>query len=319
MKVSTADQFGRTVNGQFVPYCKNAYDALPTFSQAVQHPEYHEDLVSSCNPVGFEEVPVARMASTTVPEIYMQITGIRADVRKSKRGQPVALRWLGLQNGKYVSLPKEWVELNFDEAILKEAKDRSEDALAGRAKKQKSPWLRLPIGDARDDNPPVAIRHKQGLNYYYQGKEDNCLMGGLVNAIFRMTGPDDADSLLKDYPCQIIYEQWDQFVRHTNVVMRDRFNVRRLKTKEDVLNLDSTYPMVVHLKSTDGSDTHAVCVFQDFFYDSASRFVLSKSLDCLNWCCGTYEYAGHLRIYHLQPVAAKGLVAKKTKKKRNRY
>jgi hypothetical protein len=319
-EVSTTDQFGRMgVDGKFMPYCKHAYDDMPSYSQSVQHPDYDMELTESCNPTGFELVPIARMPSTKVPAIHMQITGIRANLLQHKRGSPATIRWLGLQDGKYVSLPKEWVHLNFDEALLDEARQRAAEELSGREQKKKSPWIRLPIGDSRDDDPPLVIRHKQGVHYYYQGEHDNCLMGGLVNAIFRMTGPEDADALLKDYPSVVIHLQWDKFVRHVNHVMRDRFNVRRLKTKEHVLSLDSTYPLVVQLKSTDNSDTHAICVYLECIYDSASRFVLSKSLDSLNWCCGTYDYAHHLRIYRLEPVAAKGSVAQKEKKPRTQH
>jgi hypothetical protein len=99
--------FGVTVEGKFTPYCKNTFTTIPEFSQDVVQPLYDEELTKSCNPPGFEEVPVARMPTAKVPLANMQITGIRANTKVE--GGETTLRWLGLQDGKYVSLPSEWV------------------------------------------------------------------------------------------------------------------------------------------------------------------------------------------------------------------
>jgi hypothetical protein len=45
-------------------------------------------------------------------------------------------------------------------------------------------FLSLAVGDSRDDNPPSNLRDNQGLNYYYQGQVDNCVLGGFANAVF---------------------------------------------------------------------------------------------------------------------------------------
>ena len=87
-------------------------------------------------------------------------------------------------------------------------------------KKQPSKKLRfipIPVGASRDDNPPVPIRHKRGFNYYYQGKVDNCVMGGLVNAVFWKMGPQQADKFLSNYTPAVINENlWDGFVQQIN-------------------------------------------------------------------------------------------------------
>ncbi len=295
-------QFGVEIDGEYLPYCKDAYTDTPLLSQQVHLPSYDKKLTTSCNPSGFEYVPVARLPTIKVPSIHMQITAIRADLLQAKKGEPL-LRWLGLQDGKYVSLPIEWVEANFDAELLEEALRRSKSALAG--ERPLTRFLTLPVGDSREDDPPVSIRDNQGVNYYYQGAVDNCVIGGLVNAVYWMLGPDESDALLKDFTPTVLDKIWFKFVQQVNRVLHNGYLLKRIKTQVGVLQVDDAYPLVVHLKATDNSQTHAVCIFQGRIYDSASRYVLEKTMAALNWCCGAYPFARHLRIYRLLPVEEK--------------
>jgi hypothetical protein len=88
-----------------------------------------------------------------------------------------------------VSLPRDWVALNFVASILNEARRQAERANVKEDESSSEKFLPLPVGDSRDDNPPTYIRHHNGLNYYYQGKVDNCVMDGLINAVFWLIGP----------------------------------------------------------------------------------------------------------------------------------
>jgi hypothetical protein len=286
---------------EFIPYCKNTFTTIPTYSQDVVQPLYDEKLTASCNPPGFEEVPVARMPTVKVPLAHMQITGIRADM-KIEEGV-TTLRWLGLQGGKYVSLPTIWVEHNFDDELLSEAKQRAERV--GSGAQPLGRFLVLPVGDSRNDDPPFAIRANLLLNYYYQGNVDNCVMGGLVNAVYWMLGPDQSDLLLSGFVPAAIQDLWQNFVIHVNHVLREGYWLKRLKTPLPTLDIDDSYPLVVHLKAKDDSQNHAVCLFRGHIYDSASRYVLVKGMESLNWCCGAYPFSNHLRIYQLQPKEAK--------------
>jgi hypothetical protein len=56
--------------------------------------------------------------------------------------------------------------------------------------------------------------------------------------------------------------------------------------------------------------------FEGAIYDSASRYVLVKNLDALNWCCGTCGFDQHLRQYRLE---AKTNKEETVKWKRQRY
>jgi hypothetical protein len=95
-----------------------------------------------------------------------------------------------------MSLPTAWVETNFDPELLAVAKSRGESYLAGESPLPR--FVPLPVGASRDDNPPVPIRDNQGFNFYFQGKIGNCVLGGLVNAVFWLLGPDESEALLKD-------------------------------------------------------------------------------------------------------------------------
>ena len=64
------------------------------------------------------------MPTPNVPDMHLQIKAIRAQVKYF--GKPnYTICWLGLQGGKYVSLPMEWVHANFDQSILDEALKRA--------------------------------------------------------------------------------------------------------------------------------------------------------------------------------------------------
>jgi hypothetical protein len=193
-------------------------------------------------------------------------------------------------------LPAEWVAVTFDKWLLKEATERAENALTkeGMANQR---FLPLPVGDSRDDDPPSNLRDNQGLNYYYQGQVDNCVMGGFTNAVFWFSGPESSDTLLKDFSLSITKFLF-HFVTHVNRVLKNY--VLKKYVCYDILNMDDGSPVVVQLWSGDKSETHSITIFQGRIYDSASRFVLSKAKEGLNWCCGSFGFETHLRLYRLE-------------------
>ena len=88
-------------------------------------------MASDCNPSSqFEPMPFpqCRMGRERpdAPDSHFQITGVRAEVLmrtgwaalSARKGaynnkayvSPYVIRWLGIQNSKYVALPEEWVK-----------------------------------------------------------------------------------------------------------------------------------------------------------------------------------------------------------------
>jgi hypothetical protein len=61
------------------------------------------------------------MPRADVPAHHMQIKAIRAQIKSDKK-KNVTICWMGLQGGKYVSLPPDWVTANFDPIVLDKMK-----------------------------------------------------------------------------------------------------------------------------------------------------------------------------------------------------
>jgi hypothetical protein len=195
-------------------------------------------------------------------------------------------------------LPTEWVILNFDTSILEEATRRARMVAKG-TKKHEEKFVTLPVGDSRDDDPPRGIRNNKGLNYFYQGKTDVCVLGGLSNAVFWMIGLDPAKDLLHNYS-PTMDSFWFHFVQHVNGVMHEYgYLLRKLKC-QDVLQMDDALPVVVQLRGGDKSESHSVCIYDGSIYDLASQFVLVKSRETLNWCCGDFGFEAPVSLYRLQ-------------------
>ena len=256
---------------------------------------------------------------TKVPSIFYQITGIRAEVKKrgkstgsqkgpfnkKARNTEYVTRWLGLQDSKYVALPEHWVDENIDIEIMQEAFRRGLASLEGKYTGGKDRFAKLPPGDARDDDPPENIRDKtRGLNYYYQGKIDNCLMGSFANAVAEMMGMVVAKQLLEPWnPAHhTSMDRWTKFQEHSiQVLSSPSVRVVFQKTKEAFhLQMDDSKPLLIQLRGKDGSETHVVTVFRNNIYDSASRYILVKSQAALEWCCGVYGYEKTLKTYVLK-------------------
>ncbi len=96
---------------------------------------------------------------------------------------------------------------------------------------------------------------------------DNCVLGGLVNAVFWLLGPHESEALLRDFTPIISQKLWFKLVQHVNGVLHPSPVVKRVKTEEALLKVDNTFPLVVHLKSINNSENHCICIYQDCIYD----------------------------------------------------
>jgi hypothetical protein len=100
-----------------------------------------------------------------------------------------------------VALPEDWVDNNMNPAIYDKAVRRGITCMKGEKKTgARDRFAKLPPGDVRDDNPPEHLRNLElGLNYYYQGKISNCLMGSFANAVDQMMGSSMTRQLLESW------------------------------------------------------------------------------------------------------------------------
>ena len=140
-------------------------------------------------------------------------------------------------------------------------------------------------------------------------------MCGVANAIFWMCGKAVSDKLLLQY-IPLTVDCWQTFVTQVRKVV-PYYSLRRFKC-QNVLLADNTFPMVVQLRSRDMSESHSVCIYQNCIYDSASRYVLTKTKETLEWCCGTAGFHSHLRLYQFHQFGLKSPPSD-MKKKRSRY
>ena len=168
-----------------------------------------------------------------------------------------------------------------------------------------STFLKLPPGDARDDDPPENIRDmEKGLNYYYQGQVDNCLMGGFANAISQMMGSATAKELLESWipALHTSVDRWTKFQEHASRILSGnrRTVVFPKQVCTNILEMDDSMPTLVQLRGRDGSETHAITVYKSNIYDGASRYILSKTAESLDWCCPPFGFEKPLRIYRLK-------------------
>jgi hypothetical protein len=110
-----------------------------------------------------------------------------------------------------------------------------------------------------------------------------------------MIGLDPAKDLLHNY-LPTMDSFWFHFVQHVNGVMHEYgYLLRKLKC-QDILQMGDSLPVVVQLRGGDKSESHSVCIYDGSIYDLASQFVLVKSRETLNWCCGDYGFEAHVRL-----------------------
>ena len=212
-------------------------------------------------------------------QIFRATKATKLTYNKKAKHDKYVVRWLGLQNSKYVALPKEWVEDNIDGDIIDEAMQRGMAYLKGEKNyRAKERFFKLPPGNAHKDDPPINIRDDHlGLNYYYQGKIDNCLMGSFANALSRLLGVTTARKLLETWnpSHHTSLDRWTKFQDHAIKIIctkKKQVYFEHQRNRFD-LTTDDTMPIVLQLKGNDRSETHAVTVFRNQIYDSASQYV----------------------------------------------
>jgi hypothetical protein len=147
-------------------------------------------------------------------------------------------------------------------------------------------------------------------------------MGGFANAVSTLFGSPVAMAklLLQTWSPShhTSRERWTKFQEHAIKALHTpgkRFMF--VKSKESFhMGMDDTMPIVIQLRGKDGSETHAITIFGGNIYDSSSRYILKKSMETLQWCCGVYGYDRTLRTYILRIEEVKKGVSRK---RRNRF
>jgi hypothetical protein len=159
------------------------YAANSTKSNRLKHRHFKHEFEKECNPsVRFDTVPFPKCIAERdkdkvgddptlppkVPLIHVQITGVKAEMKlkwnvpkrqKIYVNKDITMRWLGVQGGRYVALPPDWVFNNIEKAVTDEALRRGRMHLKSTKEHNglQEQFVRLPPGDCRTDDPPVYL------------------------------------------------------------------------------------------------------------------------------------------------------------------
>jgi hypothetical protein len=132
---------------------------------------------------------------------------------------------------------------------------------AGRGRKHtgaKERFAKLPPGDVQDDDPPEHLCNVElDLNYHYQGKIDNCLMGSFANAVDQMMGSSTVRQLLKSWSPSH-YTSLDRWAKFQEIASKVIKNYVKESNQQCVvtfhrpvnpfnLSMDNSMPLVIEL------------------------------------------------------------------------
>ena len=155
-------------------------------------------------------------------------------------------------------------------------------------------WTLIPLGSTRSDDPPTHLRLKE--NVYFQGMNDHCLLGSIFNAVAFKMGEQQA----KEIPiteADWFNQNWKQLLKEVVEKALDGYEVKKIKRKrnvkwtaEYVLNMNDRNIIMVQVEGKDLSCNHAICICDGYIFDAASKWVLRKNLEALNWCAGRHGF-----------------------------
>jgi hypothetical protein len=92
--------------------------------------------------------------------------------------------------------------------------------------------------------------------------------------------------------------------RHLKGVGLQLCRDRNIKDVSDLLAYNDDFVVLATLKASDGMvGQHAVAIYNGGIYDSNCRYVMKKTRESLDWCCGdgTETCTGVNRSYVLKP------------------
>ena len=103
-----------------------------------------------------------------------------------------------------------------------------------------------------------------------------------------------------------LWERFGNLVnRHFKGVGLQMVRRKNIRTMEDLLTCTDSFVIVATLSASDGMHgQHAVSIFNGGIYDANSCYVLKKTHETLNWCCGEglVTCTGVHRCYQITPI-----------------
>jgi hypothetical protein len=190
-----------------------------------------------------------------------------------------------------VSLRDEWVYHQFEPKFLEAVKEQGLGGL-----KNAVDLIPVPPGDAKEqDVPSDELVYFMRATKFLQKGASTCLLDAFCSAMHEFGCVRQVEELrknpLRNEVSAANKNIWGDLVRLVNLqfscVGIKLFKQKGSKSVQDLLSLNDEFVIVASLKASDASDgQHAIAIFSGGIFDANFKYVLKKSQESLDWCCG---------------------------------
>jgi hypothetical protein len=190
--------------------------------------------------------------------------------------------------GQTLRLENDWVDENFEEDFLSSLKEEGQ---------RKRMFNKIPPGNARSEPaivPDSLIDPAAPKICFHQDMNKTCVTDSLASALFFLGELGLAGDVHK-YGRSITNNGEYPVISHLGLVRSFMSQKGHSWTPHliDSRRTDlcdpfemSNFPKLVVLEGTDGDTGHAVCVVDNWIFDSSLKFALPLTREALNFCCG---------------------------------
>jgi hypothetical protein len=190
-----------------------------------------------------------------------------------------------------VSLRDEWVYHQFKQKFLEAVKEQGLGGL-----KNAVGMIPVPPGDAKEqDLPRNELIYFMCATKFLQKGASTCLLDASCSAMHEFGCVRQIEQLRKNPLGNRVSAAnqniWSDLVGLVNVqfscVGIKLFKQKGSKSVQELLSLNDEFVIVASLKASDASDRqHAIAIFSGGIFDATFKYVLKKSQESLDWCCG---------------------------------
>lgn len=208
-----------------------------------------------------------------------------------------------------VSLKDEWVTNEFDKKLLKEVIYQGVHGVS-----QSKKFIPIPPGSTKNQPlPPGKLLHYLRKSQFQQGANSTCLLDCLCSAVFDFGCVEPVEEMRKSPGCLALNQTNTRIWTDLGNIVNRNFTTVGLKlvcdkqshSVLDLLGLDDSFVIVATLRASDGmAGQHAVAVYNNGIYDANCPFVMKKTQESLDWCCGDGDVTcvGIDRSFRLLPA-----------------
>ncbi len=199
---------------------------------------------------------------------------------------------------KKVPLEDSWVKENINGDLLKIIKSK--------AVEDHTKFFKIPIGDSRPIQTSKDIKKNPVIEFQEDGK-NTCVFTSICSALYFMKF-EDVSIQIDDYKLEFLKSEfYERFYNIMGVVtkfiqektfhsFKSKYKVTRIgcDNKIDIIEDAKKYPQTlfhVVLRSSDGAESHAVCIYNNWIFDGNFTNALSLTKDNLTKACDS-EFIG---------------------------